>query len=250
MTKKIKDNFITICIAILVTISLPAVINVFSSAYFTFVLRADRTSPNYALYSVLSISLAYSTILVIAYFLMKWQKADPLQEFNVRKDNINLKMILSSIATMVVIMTVISVLIVIFGDGGTSSATNTVQNDATRTLSVYSGIFPIFVTFLYPVIVGPIFEELIFRGFLGACFDINSDKTINKVLFVIFSAMIFGSLHFQPHGTMFTVVSSAVFPAISGVFYASIYLKNKNILSPIIAHSLYNFSIVIFSAWS
>ena len=75
----------------------------------------------------------------------------------------------------------------------------------------------------------PVFEELIFRGFL---FNKWSAKIgVGKAL--IFSSLLFAFLHLD------IIVFPAYFAA--GIFYGLVYLKTKKLLIPIILHSISNF---------
>lgn len=221
-----------------------------ASFYLSFIAYGRKNSPNFVLMTLIAMILSFLTIFIVYYLYLKKNNRDFLHEMGITKYNLNLRLVIISILTTMLNMLIISTLIYLFGDGSTSSVSNEIENNTKRALEVYSGAFPVFVSVLYPVIVAPIMEELLFRGMFGSLFRVNDKDTkmYMKVLFVIVSALVFGTQHFQGNGTLFGVISSFAFPAVSGVIYSTIYLKEKNIAAPIIVHSMYNLSIVLFSA--
>lgn len=91
---------------------------------------------------------------------------------------------------------------------------------------------PIYITAFLAIIIAPLTEELMFRGFIKKFIK-------NDVLFVIFSSLIFGGLHVIPanslHQTLFILPYS-----ILGFAFSLNYVKTKNIASNIFLHSAWN----------
>jgi len=75
-------------------------------------------------------------------------------------------------------------------------------------------------------------QEILFRGLI--LFSFNRWKGGNVALLV--STVLFGLIHFTRYSAFGVVLVSAL-----GAFWGWIALKSKNILGPIIAHSLFNF---------
>jgi uncharacterized protein len=80
--------------------------------------------------------------------------------------------------------------------------------------------------FISAVLLGPIVEELIFRGFLIQRLSHKFDLT--KA--VIISSLAFGVLHFD-------IIGAAIF----GVVCAILYIKTKSLFVPIVIHIVNNF---------
>ncbi|MDO4963178.1 MAG: type II CAAX endopeptidase family protein [bacterium] len=94
-------------------------------------------------------------------------------------------------------------------------------------------IFPIY-SIISIVLIAPLTEELIFRLSIKKIFK-NSD-----ILFIIFSGIIFGSLHVI---TTLQNTSDLLFIipySIPGFIFAYCYTKSKNIFTTITLHSIHN----------
>lgn len=82
--------------------------------------------------------------------------------------------------------------------------------------------------FIAVAIIGPILEELVFRGIiLGYMLKHKSERTA-----ILFAALLFGLMHISPDQVFFTFWG--------GIFLGYTYLKSKNILVPIFFHALNN----------
>ena len=86
---------------------------------------------------------------------------------------------------------------------------------------------------LYGAVLGPIIEELLYRGIFMNFFW-NQKGRMYDVLAVLSSGLLFGLLH-EPQLSLYLVVYSAI-----GVFLGMLYLKTKDIRCNMIAHILYN----------
>lgn len=82
---------------------------------------------------------------------------------------------------------------------------------------------------LFVAIIGPIFEELIFRGYLLKKLRVYGDKTA-----IIYCAIAFGLFH--------TNVSQILFAGVIGAILAYVVVKTNNIKYSIIIHILVNLS--------
>lgn len=96
---------------------------------------------------------------------------------------------------------------------------------------------------LYGAILGPIIEELLYRGILMNYFWNENDRK-HDILAVVTSGLIFGLLH-EPAISLYLLVYSVI-----GIFFGILYLKTKDIRCNMIAHILYNSItfIVMFTA--
>lgn len=91
------------------------------------------------------------------------------------------------------------------------------------------------VILLLTCFIGPIVEEIFFRGFLLSRLAIKT----NLKDAMISSSIIFGLLH----GISFIWIS------ILGYILSNIYIRNKSLIYPILAHSLYNFVVILFTSF-
>jgi len=96
--------------------------------------------------------------------------------------------------------------------------------------------FSSIVSLLSSLILAPIFEEIIFRGYILRGFL----STYSPIKAIISSAIIFGLVHFYPYQIIGAIPL--------GVFFGWIYYKTKSIGITIILHSFVNF-IGLFSGW-
>ncbi|MBP3951808.1 CPBP family intramembrane glutamic endopeptidase [Bacillus suaedae] len=88
--------------------------------------------------------------------------------------------------------------------------------------------FTIIITLIISVVLAPVFEELLFRGYF-----LNKWKAkMNILKAIIISSLLFAFFHFD-----FLLFFSYF---CSGVFYSLAYLKTKRLVVPIILHSLTN----------
>jgi len=81
---------------------------------------------------------------------------------------------------------------------------------------------------LSSVIVGPIIEEIIFRYLLTD----NLRKFNNRVVTILFASLIFALMH--------SGIINIIYTFILGIILNTIYIKNKNLLYPLIVHSSAN----------
>ncbi len=87
---------------------------------------------------------------------------------------------------------------------------------------------PIWIVILVVVVIGPIFEELVFRkGFIDAIGNYNSRIAI------FISAASFALFHGN--------ITQAIYTFGAGLMLAWVYTKTKNIIYPIVLHMLINF---------
>ena len=85
--------------------------------------------------------------------------------------------------------------------------------------------FPLILNILCSGIIGPIFEEFLFRyDFIKRLETFNNNKTI----IIIIAGVIFGVLH--------TGTITIIYATIVGIINTYIYMKDRNIIKPIILH--------------
>lgn len=86
-----------------------------------------------------------------------------------------------------------------------------------------------FFVFMSVVFLGPIVEELMFRGIL---FNILSKK-FNLIIGAILSGLVFGIWHME--------LIQSIYTALFGIVLAILYAKSGSLLFPILCHIVYNF---------
>lgn len=86
---------------------------------------------------------------------------------------------------------------------------------------------------LYGAVLGPIIEELVYRGiFMNYFWNQNNRK--NDILAVVISGLIFGLMH-EPALSLYLVVYSFI-----GMAFGTLYLKTRDIRCSMLAHMIYN----------
>ncbi len=88
------------------------------------------------------------------------------------------------------------------------------------------------IAFFSILIVAPLFEEFLFRGFIMG----ELKKVMRPWAAILLQAVIFGA----SHGFLF----QSVFAAFAGLFIGIIYHRTKNIFSAALCHSVFNFTSV------
>ncbi|EAC7426783.1 CPBP family intramembrane metalloprotease [Listeria monocytogenes] len=84
------------------------------------------------------------------------------------------------------------------------------------------------VTFFRVVLLSPVVEETLMRGFILT----GMQKHYNTLIALIISTMLFGLLHFNMVQTLSAIIS--------GFALGIIYIKTKNLSTCILTHALYN----------
>ena len=97
----------------------------------------------------------------------------------------------------------------------------------------FKGATAFLMYFFYPVIAGPIFEEMIYRGLVMTALE----KGKKWGLDVLGSAVLFGILHISNHGW---VLTDFVFYMGGGLIFAVLFRTTKSIYWPIGLHIVYN----------
>ena len=97
----------------------------------------------------------------------------------------------------------------------------------------FTGATAFLMYFFYPVIAGPIFEEIIYRGLVITALE----KGKKWGLDVLGSAILFGILHISSHGWILT---DFVFYMGGGLIFAVLFRMTKSIYWPIGLHIVYN----------
>ena len=97
----------------------------------------------------------------------------------------------------------------------------------------FTGATAFLMYFFYPVIAGPIFEEMIYRGLVMTALE----KVKKWGLDVLGSATLFGILHISSHGWVLT--DFFVYMG-GGIVFAVLFRVTKSIYWPIGLHIVYN----------
>ena len=97
----------------------------------------------------------------------------------------------------------------------------------------FTGATAFLMYFFYPVIAGPIFEDMIYRGLVMTALE----KGKKWGLDVLGSAILFGILHISNHGW---VLTDFVFYMGGGLIFAVLFRMTKSIYWPIGLHIVYN----------
>lgn len=100
----------------------------------------------------------------------------------------------------------------------------------------YISIMPIYMIFS-SCIYAPFAEEMVFRKSLRNCFN-------NKVLYILLSGLIFGSMHLLSASNLVELVFLIPYSSLGCVF-AYMYYKTNNIFVPMTFHMVHNTIIVI-----
>lgn len=109
------------------------------------------------------------------------------------------------------------------------------KNEISYQLDVptFTGATALLMYFFYPVIAGPIFEEMIYRGLVMTALE----KGKKWGLDVLGSAALFGALHISNHGWVLT--DFFVYMG-GGLIFAVLFRATKSIYWPIGLHIVYN----------
>lgn len=100
----------------------------------------------------------------------------------------------------------------------------------------YINIMPIYMIFS-SCIYAPFTEEMVFRKSLRNCFN-------NKVLYILLSGLIFGSMHLLSASNLVELVFLIPYSSLGCVF-AYMYYKTNNIFVPMTFHMVHNTIIVL-----
>lgn len=99
---------------------------------------------------------------------------------------------------------------------------------------------PLYITAFLGIVIGPLTEELMFRGFIKKFIK-------NDLLFIMVSSLVFGGLHVLSADS-FQQVLYIIPYSILGFAFSLNYVKTKTIASNIFLHSAWNTLAVIFMA--
>lgn len=220
MEKEKKFNFKNLCIGILV-ILFYLIASSFVREVFK-ILGINYNSLSNTLKSLCLIIYQVLMTLIIVYIYKKDIITD-LKKFI--KNNIKYFKEYIKYWFLMLILMISSNLIVTFFTT-TDVATN--QETIIDTLKVA----PIY-TFIITVFIAPVLEELVFRLSFRKIFT-------NNILFILFSGLIFGSMHVI--GTCENLIDLLfIIPySIPGFIFAYVYTKSKNICVPISLHFIHN----------
>lgn len=125
------------------------------------------------------------------------------------------------------IMIISNIIISFFVEGNSTNET---------LIREYINIMPIYMIFS-SCIYAPFTEEMVFRKSLRNCFN-------NKVLYILLSGLIFGSMHLLSANNLIELVFLIPYSSLGCVF-AYMYYKTNNIFVPMTFHMVHNTIIVI-----
>ena len=125
------------------------------------------------------------------------------------------------------IMIISNIIISFFVEGNSTNET---------LIREYINIMPIYMIFS-SCIYAPFTEEMVFRKSLRNCFN-------NKVLYILLSGLIFGSMHLLSANNLVELVFLIPYSSLGCVF-AYMYYKTNNIFVPMTFHMVHNTNIVI-----
>ncbi|HPG42719.1 MAG TPA: CPBP family intramembrane metalloprotease [Acholeplasmataceae bacterium] len=105
-------------------------------------------------------------------------------------------------------------------------------------------VYRIFLFFIECLSIG-FFEEILFRGILlFVLLDIFSNRKYGVLLAIVFSSLIFGSLHILnvfEGASMNVIIEQIGYSFLMGMLWAVMYLKTKNVWLVMLLHATYNF---------
>ena len=109
------------------------------------------------------------------------------------------------------------------------------KNEISYQLAIptFTGATAFLMYFFYPVIAGPVFEEMIYRGLVMTALE----KGKKWGLDVLGSAILFGILHISSHGWILADFFSYMG---GGLIFAVLFRATKSIYWPIGLHIVYN----------
>ena len=110
---------------------------------------------------------------------------------------------------------------------------SSVNQDAVESL-------PKLIMFILAVLWAPVVEEVVFRGTIRRFIK-------NNILFIIISAVLFGSMHAINEANIINIIFTTLPYAAIGGWLAYIYYKTDNIANNIMIHAIWNFFMVILS---
>ena len=125
------------------------------------------------------------------------------------------------------IMIISNIIISFFVEGNSTNET---------LIREYINIMPIYMIFS-SCIYAPFTEEMVFRKSLRNCFN-------NKVLYILLSGLIFGSMHLLSASSIVELVFLIPYSAL-GCAFAYMYSKTDNIFVPMSFHMMHNTIIVL-----
>lgn len=125
------------------------------------------------------------------------------------------------------IMIISNIIISFFVEGNSTNET---------LIREYISIMPIYMIFS-SCIYAPFAEEMVFRKSLRNCFN-------NKVLYILLSGLIFGSMHLLSASNLVELVFLIPYSSL-GCAFAYMYSKTDNIFVPMSFHMMHNTIIVL-----
>ncbi len=229
---KLKNNISRLSIATISSILFVFIVNLFASLISSIISQGmEKTDPNLKLYIMGAMFFSYIIVVLISIFL---KRVPSFSKLSIKP-------------TLIALVLPIGIIIIALLWGLFSLNTSVPQKNAsTQGIVTYAGQLPFLVTWVFPIIIAPIFEEYIYRGLIGEFFQIKERRDKGTMwTFIIVSSLLFGLLHLQVTGSPYTRLTSFLMPAVSGVIFSSQYFKTKNLIYSMITHSLFNFIVIL-----
>lgn len=188
---------------------------------------------DYLAYASIAQSLIFSFV-VFAYMLLSGRSLKQvISQLGLSRKSLGVKYVLYGIGIFLAILALEIGLAAFQAATGISLPTNVSQ--------VFTGLPTYFLVFT--IIVVPINEEMLFRGFFVPTWWIKLRKhsTAWAVLLILFSATLFGFLHYLSYNSVSEFIAAFVFGLVAG------YVRNrtKSLYPSIAAHMLVNLLAVL-----
>ncbi len=191
---------------------------------------------NYLVYASMAQSLLFSFVVLAYLFARRDTIKQALQDLGLSRRSWGFRYILYGVGLFAAIFLLEIIISAFQAITGVQLPTNVTQ--------IFSGL-P-FWFLLFSVIVVPVNEEILFRGFLvpkiGATLisalrkPTRQDYTFAMWAGILISALIFGALHYLSYNSISEFIAAFVF----GILAGYVRMKNNSLYPSIIAHMLVN----------
>ena len=213
---KITTSILIFTVAVLAKIAL-LVLQVLMIKYFYHPLPVE-------VYSVfiLESSLIIDTLIII--IILPWYNVGVLEQFRIVKFNVLIMVVIMAVFVLILVLPIVDTV-------------EFIKRLTHQQLTIKKFDFALLTTpninkiiyFFLMVIITPVVEEIIYRGFL---FNLLLKKYSVKIALIV-SSLIFAFFHLRFAGIGFLFVY--------GLFFGYVYYKTNSLIAPILAHFTINF---------
>ena len=213
---KITTSILIFTVAVLAKIAL-LVLQVLMIKYFYHPLPVE-------VYSVFSLesSLIIDTLIII--IILPWYNVGVLEQFRIVKFNVLIMVVIMAVFVLILVLPIVDTV-------------EFIKRLTHQQLTIKKFDFALLTTpninkiiyFFLMVIITPVVEEIIYRGFL---FNLLLKKYSVKIALIV-SSLIFAFFHLRFAGIGFLFVY--------GLFFGYVYYKTNSLIAPILAHFTINF---------